>query len=72
MITTTVRWVTVLAAKSRLKISNDRPMLVPPDHPSTLLDILSRALPMFLVRIRCVMRLRVVLKTKVSTPQSSF
>ena len=72
MMTTTVRCVTMLTAKSRLKISSERPMLVPPDQPSTLLEIFSRALPMFLVRIRWVMRLSVVLKTKVSTPHSSF
>jgi hypothetical protein len=72
MITTTVRWVTMLGAKLRLKVCSERPMLVPPDQPRMLPDILSSALAMSLVRIRWVIRLSEVLKTKVSTPHNSF
>ena len=39
MMTTTVRWVTVLGAKLRLNACRERPMLVPPDQPRMLPEI---------------------------------
>ena len=41
--TTTVRCVTMLGAKLRLKVCKERPMLVPPDQPRILPEIFSSA-----------------------------